>query len=169
MPTTNRPTSAMPTSNRPTLKPIPERTMRLTSPAFVNGSTIPPRYTCDGDDVSPALDIEDIPPGTESLMLIVEDPDAPRGTWDHWVAYDIAPISHIPEANPDVGTPGRNSWGRLGYGGPCPPSGTHRYVFRVLALDRTLGLPSGATKAEVLEAAHGHVLAEAVLVGLYGR
>ncbi len=143
--------------------------MRLTSPAFVNGGSIPVRHTCDGDDISPPLDIDDVPPETESLVLVMDDPDAPRGTWDHWVAYDIEPTSHIPEGVGTLGTPGRNGWGDTGYGGPCPPAGTHRYIFRVLALDRRLGLPPGLTKGEVLAAAQPHVLSEAVLVGLYGR
>ena len=143
--------------------------MHLSSPVFVNGGTIPVRYTCDGDDVSPPLDIDDVPEGTRSLVLVMEDPDAPHGTWDHWVAYDIEPLTHVSEGTPSLGTPGRNSWGRQGYGGPCPPSGTHRYVFRILALDRVLGLPPDLGKEQVLKAAEGHILEEAVLVGLYGR
>ena len=143
--------------------------MHLSSPVFVNGGTIPVRYTCDGDDVSPPLDIDDVPEGTRSLVLVMEDPDAPHGTWDHWVAYDIEPLTHVSEGTPSLGTPGRNSWGRQGYGGPCPPSGTHRYVFRILALDRVLGLPPDLEKEQVLKAAEGHILEEAVLVGLYGR
>ncbi len=143
--------------------------MHLSSPAFTNGGTIPVRHTCDGDDVSPPLDIDGTPEATRSLVLVMEDPDAPRGTWDHWVAYDIEPVAHIPEGVPSLGTPGRNSWGRRGYGGPCPPSGTHRYVFRIFALDRTLGLPPDLPKDRILAALDGHVLAEAVLIGLYGR
>ncbi len=143
--------------------------MHLTSPAFVNGGMIPVKHTCDGEDVSPALDVDDLPEGARSLVLVMEDPDAPRGTWDHWIAYDIDPCDHIPEGVRTLGTPGRNSWGNAGYGGPCPPSGTHRYVFRLVALDRRLGLPPGLTKAEVMTAAAPHILDEAVLIGLYGR
>lgn len=143
--------------------------MRLTSNAFRHESRIPSRYTCDGEGVSPALDIEDVPSEAVSLVLLVEDPDAPSGTFDHWVAYDIAPDARIPEDVGPLGTPGRNSRGGTGYHGPCPPSGTHRYYFKVCALDMQLGLPAGADKAAVLEAMDGHVLAEATLMGRYGR
>ncbi len=143
--------------------------MRLSSPAFSHHAWIPTRYTCDGENVSPPLRIEELPPGTASLVLVVEDPDAPGGTWDHWTVYDITPTSALPEGAEPDGTPGTNSWGRTGYGGPCPPHGTHRYVFRLLALDTRLGLAPGATKAAVLDAAAGHVLAEATLVGHYSR
>ncbi len=143
--------------------------MLLRSPAFANEGRIPARYTCDGEDVSPPLEIVGIPAGTETLVLIMDDPDAPMGTWDHWVAYDIPPTEEIPEGVADLGTPGLNSWGRLGYGGPCPPSGTHRYVFHVFAIDGSLGLPPGADKATVLGAIANRVLDEAFLVGLYSR
>ena len=99
----------------------------------------------------------------------MDDPDAPVGTWDHWVAYDIEPLSEIPEAVEALGTTGTNSWGNTGYGGPCPPSGTHRYFFQALALDARLGWEEGADKTSVLEAIHDHVLAEATLLGFYGR
>lgn len=130
---------------------------------------IPARHTCDGADVSPALLIEDIPDGTACLALVVDDPDAPVGTWDHWVAYDIPVTTTVPEGARSLGTPGRNSWRRTGYGGPCPPFGEHRYFFRVYALDARLGLPEGAGKKRVLEAVQGHVLAEASLMGRYSR
>ena len=143
--------------------------MELTSPSFVHNGAIPARYTCDGEDVSPQIDIADIPDGTKTLVLIMDDPDAPNGTWDHWVAYDIEPVHLIPEDVGVLGTEGLNSWKRKGYGGPCPPSGTHRYFFMVLALDTTLGLDGGANKATVLAAADGHVLEEAVLMGTYAR
>jgi Raf kinase inhibitor-like YbhB/YbcL family protein len=149
-------------------------TMRLTSGAFEHDGTIPVRYTCDGEDLSPPLSVAAIPAGTESLVLVMDDPDAPGGVWDHWVVSDIPPPSGsgelaIAAGAAPAGTAGSNSWGRTGYGGPCPPSGTHRYVFRVYALDDRPGLPAGASKSEVLEAATGHVLAQAVLVGRYGR
>ena len=143
--------------------------MRLTSPAFADGETIPVRFTCDGSDVSPALEIADLPEGTACLALIVDDPDAPVGTWDHWVAYDIPAATAIPEGVKALGTAGRNSWGETRYGGPCPPVGGHRYFFRVYALRAPLGLPPGASKKQVLEAMKGRVLAEASLMGRYTR
>lgn len=143
--------------------------MRLSSPSFTPGETVPTRYTCDGEDVSPPLLIEDIPAGAVCLALVMDDPDAPMGTWDHWVAYDIPVIGEVPEGVAPLGTPGRNSWRRTGYGGPCPPSGVHRYFFRVYALDARLGLPEGASKKHVLAAMQGHVLAEAELMGRYSR
>ena len=105
--------------------------MRITSTAFEPEGDIPSRYTCDGEDISPPLAIEDLPPETVSLVLVMDDPDAPMGTWDHWLAYDIEPRTQIPEAVEGLGTPGTNSWERTGYGGPCPPGGTHRYFFAV--------------------------------------
>lgn len=146
-----------------------EFAMQLTSPAFEEGGSIPTRYTCDGEDVSPPLDLAGLPEGVESLLLVMDDPDAPSGTWDHWVAYDIAPVASIPEGADVLGVAGRNSWGRLGYGGPCPPSGTHRYVFVVHALSGVLDLGEGATKAEVLAAAEPLRLASARLIGTYAR
>ncbi len=143
--------------------------MRLTSPAFEHEGDIPARYTCDGDDVSPALAVGDIPPDTVSMVLVMDDPDAPAGTWDHWVAYDITSAAEIPEGAGTLGTAGSNSWGRTGYGGPCPPSGTHRYVFTLYALDTRLGLAPGADKATVLDAMADHLLAKAVLMGHYRR
>ncbi|MEN8113566.1 MAG: YbhB/YbcL family Raf kinase inhibitor-like protein [Actinomycetota bacterium] len=141
--------------------------MELTSPAFGHEEPIPSRYGCDGENISPELTIAGVPPAASSLVLIMDDPDAPAGTWDHWVAYDIEPTGTVPEDVGVFGTAGLNSWKQTGYGGPCPPSGTHRYFFRILALDAELGLAEGATKAEVLAAAEGHVLAEAVLMGTY--
>lgn len=143
--------------------------MRLTSTAFEHEGDIPSRHTCDGADLSPALAIEDVPSGAASLALVMDDPDAPRGTWDHWVAYDIPTDAQLPEGVGTVGTPGTNSWGRTGYGGPCPPSGTHRYFFVVYALDTELGLEPGVDKATLLREIEGHVLAEATLMGRYSR
>src|SRR5690606_18771768 len=105
--------------------------MRLTSPAFEHGEPIPAKYTCDGEDVSPPLKIHDLPEGAASLALVMDDPDAPMGTWDHWVAYNVPLTESIAEGAAEVGTAGRNSWGRQGWGGPCPPGGTHRYFFRI--------------------------------------
>jgi Raf kinase inhibitor-like YbhB/YbcL family protein len=143
--------------------------MELTSSAFRNDTRIPTEYTCDGDDTSPPLAIADIPPGTRSLTLIVEDPDAPAGTWYHWVAFDIPVVTSIPAAVAGLGTGGANSWGRTGYGGPCPPRGSHRYYFIVTALDTELALPAGSDQAVVRAAMDGHVLASATLVGHYSR
>lgn len=143
--------------------------MELTSPAFDEGMTIPDRYTCNGEDLSPALELRNIPTDVVSLVLVMDDPDAPVGVWDHWIAFDIEPREHIPEGVESIGTAGKNSWGRPGYGGPCPPSGTHRYFFTVYALDAELGLSAGATKSAVLDALEGHVLAQATLMGLYSH
>jgi len=143
--------------------------MLLRSPAFTHQGRIPTRFTCDGEDVSPPLEIVDAPAGTVTLALVMDDPDAPMGVWTHWVAYDIPPITDIPEGVAELGTPGRNSWGRLGYGGPCPPAGTHRYVFHLFAVDTELGLPAGMEKADVLAAIGDHVIDEAYLIGLYSR
>jgi Raf kinase inhibitor-like YbhB/YbcL family protein len=146
-----------------------ETAMELTSSAFANEASIPIRYTCDGNDISPPLEISGIPSGTISLALVMDDPDAPVGVWDHWVVFNIEPRDSISEAIQDLGTAGNNSWGRTGYGGPCPPSGTHRYFFTVYALDTTLDLVAGAGKEDVLTASAGRVLAEATLMGRYGR
>ena len=143
--------------------------MHLTSSAFEDGDSIPERYTCDGLDVSPPLTIEDVPADTAALVLVMDDPDAPSGVWDHWIAYDIPVATGIEEAAVSLGTTGRNSWGRMAYGGPCPPGGTHRYVFTLYALDTRLELGSGADKASVIAATADHVLAEAKLVGRYSR
>ncbi|HOJ13319.1 MAG TPA: YbhB/YbcL family Raf kinase inhibitor-like protein [Deltaproteobacteria bacterium] len=148
----------------------------LTSPAFTAGTEIPSVYTCQGRDISPPLSWSGAPAGTKSLVLVCEDPDAPLGTWVHWVYYDIPPsLSRLPEGIPKTarppqgGTQGKSSFGDLGYGGPCPPWGTHRYFFRLYALDTVLGIPEGAKKKQVLEAMKGHVLATAELMGTYKK
>jgi Raf kinase inhibitor-like YbhB/YbcL family protein len=146
-----------------------EAGMRLTSSAFEHEDLIPTRFTCDGRDISPPLELHELPADAVSLVLVMDDPDAPGGTWDHWVAYDIPPRSEIPKAVESLGTPAANSWGDATYGGPCPPSGTHRYFFVVYALDTELGLEPAANKATVLEAMEGHVMAEATLMGRYER
>jgi Raf kinase inhibitor-like YbhB/YbcL family protein len=143
--------------------------VRLTSPAFDYGRMIPVRFTVDGDNVSPPLVVDDLPTGTTSLALIVEDPDVEGGTWVHWVAYDIDPAASIGEGVEDLGTPGHNSWRRRGYEGPKPPTGMHRYLFRVYALDCTLRLPEDLDRRELDQAMEGHVLADAALMGRYGR
>jgi Raf kinase inhibitor-like YbhB/YbcL family protein len=150
--------------------------LMLTSSAFQEGQPIPRKYTCDGDDISPPLSWTGVPEDTASLVLICDDPDAPVGTWDHWVLYDLAPdLDGLPEAVPSSGevpgggVHGRNGWGRSDYGGPCPPGGTHRYFFKLHALDAKLDLGPGKGKEEVLSAMEGHVLAEAQLMGTYSR
>jgi len=148
----------------------------IESPAFADGEAIDPDYTCDGSDVSPQLEWHGAPRGTRSFVLISDDPDAPVGTWVHWVYYDIpATVSGLPEAFPPDerpelgGAQGMTDFRRIGYGGPCPPSGTHRYYFRLYALDTMLGLSPGATKRQVLQAAAGHVLAKTEVMGTYSR
>jgi Raf kinase inhibitor-like YbhB/YbcL family protein len=144
--------------------------LRITSPAFSHASSIPAVYTCDGRDGSPPLVIAGVPDGAQSLALIMDDPDAPVGTWVHWVAWNIPPTTAAIGAGlPSGSVEGRNSWQRTGYGGPCPPSGSHRYFFRLYALDTLLHLPVTAGKAEVERAMKGHVLAQAELMGTYKR
>ena len=152
--------------------------MELHSPAFEPGAEIPLRHTCEGDDVAPALHWHGVPAGTASLVLIVDDPDAPdpaapRMTWVHWVVVDLPPTAHaLPEGGrplPAGAREGLNDWGRTGYGGPCPPIGRHRYVFKLYALDTLLPALARPTKAAVEQAMHGHVLAQADLVGTYRK
>ncbi|MDA1215437.1 MAG: YbhB/YbcL family Raf kinase inhibitor-like protein [Chloroflexi bacterium] len=145
--------------------------VHLTSPAFESGSQIPTVFTCDGDDRSPALAWESIPTGTQSLALIMEDPDAPGGTWSHWVAYGLGTESSgLSEATADGMLEGKNDFGRTGYGGPCPPTGSdHRYFFRLYALDSAVDLEPGAIKSELFEAINGHVLGVGQIMGTYAR
>jgi len=145
---------------------------QLTSAAFSEGNQIPPRYTCSAEDISPPLQWSPPPPGTQSLALIMDDPDAPSGPWVHWLLFNLPPdTGRLPEqAAPPAGSvPGNNSWGRTGYGGPCPPGGTHRYFFKLYALDAALALPAGATKAQILDALKGHILAQTALMGTYSQ
>jgi Raf kinase inhibitor-like YbhB/YbcL family protein len=143
--------------------------LSVMSPTFENNQLIPAKYTCDGDNVNPPLAIDGVPEGTKTLALIVDDPDAPMGTWDHWIVWNIpATTSKIAE-NTVPGTEGMNDSRRRSYGGPCPPSGTHRYFFKVYALDVKLDLSSTARKRDVEKAMQGHVLAKGELVGLYRR
>jgi Raf kinase inhibitor-like YbhB/YbcL family protein len=148
-----------------------EMAIQVTSTAFNEGSTIPKKHTCDGQDISPQLSWSGVPEGTKSLALIVDDPDAPVGTFVHWVLYDIpADIRELPEGVQGVGVQGTNDFRRSGYNGPCPPRGpAHRYYFKVYALDTTLGLKAGARKADVEKAMQGHILAWGQLMGKYGR
>lgn len=141
----------------------------MTSPAFRYGRRIPVRFTADGEEVSPPLVVTGLPGGTLSLALVMEDTDRPGATWAHWVLFDLPPISEIPEGVSGMGIPGVNSWRRIGFGGPDPPTGIHRYLFRVFALDDTLRLPERSSWKEVAAAMHGHVVGEAVLMGRYGK
>jgi len=138
------------------------------SESFGQNQKIPRKYTCDGDDVNPPLMIEQLPPSTKSLVLIVDDPDAPSGTWDHWVVWNIPQSTKIGE-NVVPGIEGINSFGKHSYGGPCPPSGTHRYFFKVYALDAELKLGSNSKKKDVEKAMQNHILAKGELIGLYSR
>ena len=142
--------------------------MKLTSPEFEHKGLIPSKFTCQGDDVNPALIIEGLPSGVKSLALIVDDPDAPMGTWVHWVVYNIPVIPKI-EENSIPGTQGNNDFGRKNYGGPCPPSGTHRYFFKLYALDTQLNLPEGISKEDLEKAMQGHILDKTELIGLYKK
>lgn len=141
--------------------------MKISSPDFKDGGIMPVKFSCDGDGVNPALVIENIPSGTKSLALIVDDPDATIGTFVHWVVYDIGPIGRI-EENSVPGLQGQNSSGSVNYCSPCPPSGTHRYFFKIFALDTLTSRP-GLNKQLLLEAMNGHILDKAELVGLYKR
>ena len=150
--------------------------MKITSSAFSQGDSVPLLYTCKGKDVSPPLQWTEVPEGTESFVLISDDPDAPMGTWVHWVYYNIPgsirelPVGVDKKANPaSGGVQGMTSFGRPGYGGPCPPSGTHRYFFKLYALDTAISPGNNAGKGEVLRAMKGHVLAEAELMGIFKK
>ncbi|MHC0064989.1 YbhB/YbcL family Raf kinase inhibitor-like protein [Nostoc sp. UIC 10890] len=150
--------------------------MKLKSTAFDANDLIPAKYTCDGEDISPPILWDEIPIGTESIVLIVDDPDAPEQTFVHWVVYDIpATVRQLPEHIATVktlangGVQGKNDFGKFGYGGPCPPSGIHRYFFKLYAIDKKLGLSAGANKNQLLAAIDNHILATAELIGRYKR
>ena len=149
----------------------------LISTAFEQGEPIPAKYSCNGEDISPSLAWGDPPEGTQSLALTMDDPDAPVGTWDHWILFNISPdVRELPEGMKagmklEGVAPvfGKNSWGRSDYGGPCPPSGTHRYFFKLYALDTTLSLDQNADKTQVLAAMEGHILAKTELMGTFSH
>ena len=144
--------------------------MKLSSPAFENEGIIPTEYTCDGADVSPPLIFSDVPENTTSLALIMDDPDAPGGTFVHWLVWNIsANISGFSKGEDIVFPQGMNDFGTQKYGGPCPPSGTHRYFFKLYALDTTLALQEGSTKSQLEETISGHIIEEAELIGTYSR
>ena len=145
--------------------------MKILSSAFGSFDSIPSKYTTEGDNISPPLSWQDIPADTKSLALICEDPDAPMGTWDHWILYNIPPtVSELPEGLQTLQhgmQTNLNSWRKPGYGGPNPPSGSHRYFFILYALDTVLQLSSHSNKADLLKAIQGHILEETSLVGVY--
>ena len=169
------------TQEQSTPNPLTEdetSSIEITSIAFAHGQPIPPKHACTGDptsslkDVSPELSWGEPPAGTQSFALIMDDPDAPNGTWDHWILFNIpASTRGLPESMPvNSGFPGgNNSWGRTGYGGPCPPSGTHRYFFKLYALDEMLAISPGATKGELEKAMVGHILAQGELMGTFAQ
>lgn len=171
--------SAPATTEQPITDPLEvEATMaiELTSSAFAQGQPIPERYSCKGEDISPALAWGEPPAGTQSFALIMDDPDAPVGTWVHWVLFNIpASARSLPEAFPSDATlpdgsmSGNSSFGGPGYGGPCPPSGTHRYFFKLYALDEMLAINAGASKGELEKAMVGHILAHGELMGTFTK
>lgn len=148
-------------------------TLQIKSGAFDQGALIPSKYTCDGRDMSPPLSWSGIPAGTKSLALVMDDPDAPVGNWDHWILFNLSPQTTGFEENMKslpVGTlSGKNSWKRLGYGGPCPPDREHRYFFKLYALDTMLDIKEGVTKKELEAAMQIHILEKAELMGRYDR
>jgi Raf kinase inhibitor-like YbhB/YbcL family protein len=146
--------------------------MVVTSSAFEANGTIPAKYTCDGENINPPIRIAGAPTGTETLVLVMDDPDAPAGTFDHWLVWNIpGSTEEVPEGwKPEAGvSEGVNGFGKVGYGGPCPPSGTHRYVLRVYALSRRLNLAASATKQQVETAASEHALDRGELIGVYSK
>lgn len=149
---------------------------KIKSSAFKDGERIPRKYTCDGENISPPLTWKDVPSGTVTLAIISDDPDAPSKTWTHWLIFNIPPeINSLPEGVKTVGEfengiiQGLNDFGNLGYGGPCPPFGVHRYFFKLYALDKRLELEPGASKEELLEAMKGHIIEKTEIIGLYSR
>lgn len=150
--------------------------IKLTSTAFKEGEPVPRQYTCDGVNVSPSLEWSGVPKSAKTLVIFADDPDAPAGTWVHWVLYNlpagnIGMVENLPATDElkAGGFQGKNDFGKIGYGGPCPPSGTHRYFFKIYALDSELPLEAGATKAEVEKAMEGHVVAQGQLMGTYRK
>lgn len=142
--------------------------MNLSSPEFSNNQLMPKKFTCEGEDINPQLFIEGVPQTAKSLALIMDDPDAPIGTWVHWVVFNI-PVTGKIEENSVPGIQGMTNSGKAEYHGPCPPSGTHRYFFKIYALDKGLELPAKASKGQLKKAMQGHILDKAELVGLYKR
>ena len=160
----------------PTTQQQQKSELKLTSNAFKEGEAIPRGYTCDGANVSPPLEWTGVPKSAKTIAIIADDPDAPAGTWVHWVVYNLSAeglglIENTPQTETlnGGGVQGKNDFGKTGYGGPCPPSGRHRYIFKFYALDSELPLQPGATKAEVEKAMEGHIVGQAQLMGTYNR
>jgi Raf kinase inhibitor-like YbhB/YbcL family protein len=145
--------------------------MKITSSAFENRQQIPSKHTCNGDNINPHLEFSEVPREAKSLILIVDDPDAPKGTWTHWVVYNISPeLREVKENSiPDDGEEGITSFGKTGYGGPCPPSGVHRYFFKLYALNKTLPPEEVYNKEAILKNMEGAIIAQSELVGLYSQ
>lgn len=145
--------------------------MQITSDALQVDGHILPKYTCDGENISPPLTFSEIPDDTKSLAFIMDDPDAPNGTFTHWLLYNMSPatLQIVEKQMPLTGIAGRNDFGNQGYGGPCPPSGEHRYVFKLFALDTMLDLPEGATSSELQTAMEGHIILSVELTGAYAK
>lgn len=141
--------------------------MKITSQAFQNNTEIPARYTCQGENISPPLEISDVPTNTKSLALIVDDPDAPNKSWVHWVIWNISPSTTTIPENAHFENIGLNDFGQNNYGGPCPPSGIHRYFFKIYALDTQLIVTSNTNKPDLLSAMTNHILAQSELIGTY--
>jgi Raf kinase inhibitor-like YbhB/YbcL family protein len=165
-----------PAAPQPAIQKENKMEFKLTSTSFKEGQPIPRQHTCDGVNVSPPLEWSGAPEAAKTLAIICDDPDAPSGTWVHWVLYNlpgdkIGLVENVPttEKVPGDGLQGTNDFKKIGYGGPCPPSGTHRYFFKLYALDAELSLKAGATKAEVLKAMEGHIIGQTQLMGTYRR
>ena len=150
------------------VKEVDYKTLKISSEAFRDNELIPAKYTCDGNNVNPALTIEHVPESVKSLTIIVDDPDAPAGTWVHWIMWNI-PVTHRLKENEAHGIQGLNDFKQNKYGGPCPPSGIHRYFFKVYALDTVLDLPANSNKAKLEKAMSDHIIAFGELIGLYKR
>lgn len=160
-------------TNQQKLKSVPEnkKDILIKSPVFAEGEMIPKKYTCQGEDVSPPLTIENIPQETKSLVLIVDDPDAPNKVFSHWLVWNIDPkITTIKEGKKPTGAvEGKNDFGKIGYNGPCPPFGTHRYYFKIYALDTVLNLLPETKKEALEKAMENHILAQGMLMGRFSR
>jgi len=163
-PVKSAPASPVPSAPRPGVF------MKIASPALPGGKSIPTKYTCDGENVSPPLQFADIPAAAKSLVLTMDDPDAPKGMFTHWLVWNIPPsVRAVPEGAQPPGVVGKNDFGELGYRGPCPPSGTHRYWLHLYALSTTLDLPAGATRAELDAAMAEHIIATKIAHHTYSR
>lgn len=144
--------------------------MRILSAVFNDGENIPPKFTCDGDNTLPGFSVSGVPEQSKSLVFIMDDPDSPTGTWDHWIIFNVSPdTKEIAEGKEPAGIRGKNSWGEIGYGGPCPGRGSHRYFFKVYALDSMIDLSEGTDKSTLLETMQGHILDSAELMGRYEK